>query len=321
MTRGLTGGLTGFIDPSDPPPPDGRQWQAVVEVPARAVPAFEVMLEDGTLALSTYELPAPSVPEERRVWMVEALYDGAPDAADLAGRVAEAARLAGLDPAPEVEIAPLQPADWVVMSLGKLPPVRAGRFYVYGSHDAGTVPLGRIHGLLIDAGQAFGTGQHATTKGCLLALNDIAKRGHRPRRMLDVGTGTGVLAMAGAAAFRAAALATDIDDVATRIAAENAGRNRLAPWVRILTAAGATHPSLRRAGPFDLITANILAGPLQRLAPDVVRLLAPGGWLVLSGLLDRQARAVLLRYVGRGLVHRRTYAIGEWRALVLRRLG
>ena len=237
---------------------------------------------------------------------VEALYNSPPDAAFLS-------RLAGL----AVTAAPLPDQDWIRESQIGLPPVRAGRFFVYGAHDAGRVPSG-ARPIRIEAGLAFGTGHHETTALCLVALSHLAKR-KRPHRILDLGCGTGVLAIAAAMLWRTHVLATDIDPIAVAVAHENARANSVAPLVEAAVADGMHHPRIRARAPFDLIVANILAGPLTRLACGIARALAPGGTLVLSGLLRNQENLVLSFYRPQGLVFRRVHRDGPWSALALER--
>jgi ribosomal protein L11 methyltransferase len=205
--------------------------------------------------------------------------------------------------------------DWVRASLEGLTPVDAGRFVVHGSHDRGRVAANRI-AIEIEAGLAFGTGHHATTRGCLLALDRIVKRA-RPKRILDVGTGTGVLAIAAARVLHRPVVASDIDPVAVRIARDNARLNRVGARVDIVLAAGLGARRLR--GRYDLVLANILLAPLQRMATPVARIVAPNGWVVLSGLLRSQASAALAAYRMRGLVLEQSIPLDGWVTLVLRR--
>ena len=234
--------------------------------------------------------------------MVEALYTEEPDAAFLS-RVA----------ARTVAVAPLPDQDWIRLSQEGLPPVRAGRFFVYGAHDAGQVPHGVIP-MKIEAGLAFGTGHHETTALCLGVLSELANR-RAFRNVLDLGCGTGLLAIGAAKLWKRSVLASDIDPVAVDVTRDNARANGVAPLVRAVTADGLTNPILAGGAPYDLLIANILAGPLTQLAPTITRALAPGAMLVLSGLLRNQEALVTsfyrsLRFVGR----RRA---GPWSALVL----
>ena len=234
--------------------------------------------------------------------VVEALYTDEPDAAYLS-------RITGLD----ITVAPLPDQDWIRLSQEGLPPVRAGRFFVYGAHDAGTVPHGVIP-MKIEAGLAFGTGHHDTTALCLAVLSDLANK-RAFRNVLDLGCGTGLLAIGAAKLWKRSVLASDIDPVAVEVTRDNARVNGVGPLIRAVTADGLTNPILANGAPYDLLIANILAGPLTQLAPSIIRALAPGAMLVLSGLLRNQEALVTsfyrdLRFIGR----RRA---GPWSALVL----
>lgn len=237
---------------------------------------------------------------------VEALYDAMPDGEFLS-------KLTGR----ELHVQLLPDTDWIKLSQEGLPPVRAGRFFVYGAHDQGKVPDGVIP-IRIEAGMAFGTGHHETTALCLAVLSDLAKR-RAYRNVLDLGCGTGLLAIGAAKLWRRHVTASDIDPVAVEVTRENAVANREGPLVRALMADGPTHPDLFRAAPFDLILANILAGPLTRLATAIAPAVAPGGTLVLSGLLAWQEKQVLSYYRPLGLTLRQTRRDGSWSALVLQK--
>ncbi len=214
-------------------------------------------------------------------------------------------------------IAPLPDTDWVARSLQGLAPVTAGRFFLHGSHDRLRRRSGGI-ALEIDAGTAFGTGHHGTTEGCLAALDALLKR-TRPRRILDLGCGTGVLAIAAARALRRKVLASDIDPEAVRVTRRNAARNNAGPLVAAIAAPGLKHAGIARGAPYDLIFANILARPLVALAPGLSQSLGPGGALILSGLTLDQSRWILAAYRNRGLVPSRRMARGNWATLVLTR--
>jgi ribosomal protein L11 methyltransferase len=207
--------------------------------------------------------------------------------------------------------------DWVAHSLEGLKPVRAARFFVHGRHDRGQRRPNDIP-IEIEAGQAFGTGHHGTTAGCLEMIARVAER-EKPQSALDLGTGSAVLAIGLAKLERIPVLATDIDPVAVRVAEENVRLNGMRSLVETRTATGFQHPVFAQEGPFDLIVANILARPLMRMAPDMARHLAPEGSLVLSGILDRQRRAVLAAYSDQRFRHIATLHREGWTTLHLKR--
>jgi ribosomal protein L11 methyltransferase len=205
--------------------------------------------------------------------------------------------------------------DWVAASLEGLEPVRAGRFLVHGAHDRAAAHANDI-GIEIEASLAFGTGHHGTTRGCLEALDTVLKRG-RPRLVLDVGTGTGVLAIAAAKALHSRIVAGDIDPTAIEVAGHNARANGVASRIHFYCAPGLRHPTASRPRSFDLILANILARPLMRLAPELARGLAPGGRLVLSGLLERDVGGILAAFQLQGLFLEKRSLIEGWATLIL----
>jgi ribosomal protein L11 methyltransferase len=220
---------------------------------------------------------------------------------------------------PELVMERLPPRDWVAENQASFPALAAGRYFIYGSHHPTPPPRGQI-GLLIDAATAFGTGEHATTRGCLLALDWLAKQ-RRARRILDMGTGTGILAIAAAKTWRRHVVARDIDAEAARVAARNAVRNGVGALVTVRRGNGYRDRDVTRARPFDIILANILARPLAAMAPDLARSLAPGGVAVLSGLLARQEAYVLAAHRAHRLALVRRIAIDGWHTLVLTRRG
>jgi ribosomal protein L11 methyltransferase len=221
--------------------------------------------------------------------------------------------------AAEFVVSELPEIDWVAHVRRELKPVEAGRFFVYGSHDADKLPTGRI-GLWIEAAMAFGTGHHGTTLGCLRAIDRLVSAGVAPARIIDLGCGTAVLAMAAAKVWPGAVLATDIDAVAVEVAAANVIANGLEGRVDCLEAAGFDHDLIRARAPFDLVIANILKGPLVELAPDIARRTAPGGRAILSGLLVDQADDVLAAYAAQGFSLAEREDVGDWATLELRRI-
>jgi ribosomal protein L11 methyltransferase len=259
------------------------------------------------LAVTLFEDKPPA-------FVVEAYYDAEPALDVISDALAGLATNLG---APSLEAVPDE--NWVALSQAALPPVAAGRFIVHGSHDRRHFGAQR-HAVEIDAGEAFGTGHNATTALCLEAIDLLARRRRRFRRVIDLGCGSGVLAIAAARMFPGArVLAVDNDPLATAVARANARLNRVAARVRVLDAAGFGHALVRRARPFDLVLANILPGPLIELAPAMRRTLAPGGIAVLSGLLDHQAREVRATYAAGGFRLVRHVSRAGWTALVVAR--
>jgi ribosomal protein L11 methyltransferase len=246
--------------------------------------------------------------EDRDIWRIDAF----PTAEDEQSALA---RVLGGFPRLRVVTETLADADWLAMALSGLPPVRAGRFFVYGAHDGGLAPPSTVN-LRIEAGAAFGTGHHGTTVGCLAAFDRLLKK-QRFRRVLDVGCGTGVLAIAAARTGSKIAVGTDIDGPSVRIANENARLNRA--HARFFHASGLNDARVRRPAPYDVVFANILAPPLVALAQDIKRALRPGGVAILSGLLRTQERRVFAAYASRGFRLERRLHRDAWATLVLRR--
>lgn len=246
-------------------------------------------------------------------WEVGGYFAEPPDPAGLA-------ILAAVHGAADFAVSRIDDRDWVAQVRRELHPVDAGRFTVYGAHDEHRVGLHRL-GLRIEAAMAFGTGHHGTTRGCLMLLDRLDRRGLTAMRVADIGCGTGVLAMAAAKLWRVPCIATDIDPIAAATAAENARANGLSPWIATGCAPGVRHARLRAAAPFGLIFANILAGPLKRLAPDIARHLCPGGVAILAGLLADQAPGVEAVFRSHGLVRADRVRLGEWTSLALVKRG
>ena len=215
-------------------------------------------------------------------------------------------------------ISELPETDWVAHVKRELAPVVAGRFFVYGSHDADKVPTESVP-LLIEAAMAFGTGHHATTRGCLLALDRMVVAGENPHRIVDIGAGTAVLAMAAARVFPVTVLAGDIDPMAVDVAHANVLANGLDGRVECVEAVGFDQPLIEGAAPYDLVFANILKQPLIDLVPDMARYVAHGGRAILSGILTTQADEVVAAYAAGGLALERRDDLGEWSTLVVTR--
>jgi ribosomal protein L11 methyltransferase len=281
--------------------------QIVARGPRREAEAAANAIDaDPALEGATYSILEED--EEHDVWRIDAFPTSDAEAAAL--RAALEA-FAGL----RVVVEPLADADWLAMALSGLPPVRAGRFFIFGVHDRGRAPPQTVN-LRIEAGAAFGTGHHGTTVGCLLAYDRLIKAQPFPR-VLDVGTGTGVLAIAVARTGSRRVVGSDIDPVSVRIARENAKVNRA--QVRMVHAAGLAHPAVRAAAPYDLVFANILARPLIALSQDIRGALKPGGIAILSGLLRVQERGVRAAYHAQGFRTVRRLHRDAWATLVLRK--
>ncbi|MDP8915979.1 MAG: 50S ribosomal protein L11 methyltransferase [Pseudomonadota bacterium] len=274
---------------------------------ADAEAAAAALDADPTLETVTYSILEED--EDQALWRIDA-YPVSPEEADALR--AHLARFPALETKTEV----LADADWLAMALSGLPPVRAGRFFVYGAHDRGKVPPGTV-ALRIEAGAAFGTGHHGTTTGCLEAYDALLSE-HGPfGRVLDVGCGTGVLAIAAARTGSALALGTDIDPVSVRIANENAALNEAD--ARFVHAQGLDDPAVNQGRPYDLVFANILAQPLVELAPAIAAALRPAGSAILSGLLRTQEEAVMAAYAAAGFSRRSHLHKDAWSTLVLTR--
>ncbi|KEJ88219.1 50S ribosomal protein L11 methyltransferase [Sulfitobacter donghicola] len=247
------------------------------------------------------------------LWEVGGYFEESPDATALAV-------LAVAMEAKEFVISELPETDWVAHVRRELAPVEAGRFFVYGSHDADKVPE-NCEPLLIEAAMAFGTGHHGTTLGCLNALDRLANDGFVGRKVVDIGCGTAVLAMAAARIWEDQVLASDIDEVAVDVAEANVKANGLDGRVACVEAAGFDHPTLAGAAPFDLVFANILKGPLIALAPDMAGVMAPEGYAILSGILNEQADEVIAVYARSGINLHHRESIGDWTTIVLRKMN
>jgi ribosomal protein L11 methyltransferase len=261
---------------------------------------------EGQAAITAFEGPGGR-------WDITVHFADAPDRASIRELVGIAA---GDEVARNITFDSVEARDWVKVTLEELVPVRAGRFIVHGHHDRAKIPPNKL-GIEIEAALAFGTGHHGTTRGCLLLLDHVLK-GYRPRRVLDLGTGTGVLAIAAARALQVKVMASDIDPLAVRVARDNARLNGTGNLVATIRATGFSAPQFAQHRPFDLVLANILANPLRQMATPMARHLAPSALVILSGLLPHQAQSVIAAYRGRGLVLERQLQIEGWSSLLMR---
>ena len=283
-------------------------WTALTTLKSRSdAEALGLALEDID--------PAPTgvgvfeVEDGSETWEVGAYFTDVPDEVALA-------LLAAVHSAAEFVVSELPETDWVAHVRRELSPVEAGRFFVYGSHDADKVPEGRV-ALLIEAAMAFGTGHHGTTLGCLRALDRLIDQGFQARSTADIGCGTAVLAMAAAKIWPERVLASDIDAVAVEVADANVRANGLEGRVACIEATGFDHTDLRGDAQFDLVFANILKGPLVQLAPDMAKALETGGHAILSGILVEQAEEVIAVYTRNGLNLVNREDIVDWTTLTL----
>ena len=251
------------------------------------------------------------VEDDSGIWEVGGYFTERPDEAGLA-------LLTTMHGAKPFVVSELPETDWVAKVKRELAPVEAGRFFVYGSHDADKIPEGS-EPLLIEAAMAFGTGHHGTTLGCLRALDHLANEGFVGKKVVDIGCGTAVLAMGAARIWPDNVMASDIDEVAVDVAEANVQANDLVGRVQCLEATGFDHADLKAAGPFDLVFANILKGPLIDLAPDMAANLQGSGYAILSGILVHQAEDVIEAYARSGINLYRREDIGDWTTLILQR--
>ena len=272
---------------------------------ADAVSAAMENMEPAPTGVGVFE-----VEDDSGLWEVGGYFEGAPDEVALA-------LLAATFGAKPFVVSEVPETDWVAHVKRELPPVEAGRFFVYGSHDATELPADRV-GLLIDAAMAFGTGHHGTTLGCLKAYDRLLSDGMTFDDVADIGCGTAVLAMAAAKTGSAHVIASDIDQVAVDVAEVNMAANDMAGAVMCVAAAGFDEDRLTNAAPFDLIFANILKGPLIMLAPDMAKHNKLGGFVILSGLLNEQADEIIAVYSQNGYNLTRHDVIGDWSTLTLR---
>lgn len=285
-------------------------WLLELETTAAGAPLLMDALDDLAITVSSFEIGGG------KVWQVSAMFVEMPDHAALVPVIARAAAAAGVKE-PKFIVKPLEARDWLAENRASFQPIRAGCFFIHPTFYEGR-PLAGSLSIALDAATAFGSGSHGTTKGCLKALDRISRR-RRPRRILDMGCGSGILAIAAAMAWKRPVLAVDIDEEAVRVTAENTRRNGVGNLVRAAAGPGFAAPVMQRQRKFDLIVANILARPLIAMAPALARALASGGEVVLSGLLTHQENQVIAAYRAQGLVLVRRDRIDNWSTLELKR--
>jgi ribosomal protein L11 methyltransferase len=280
-----------------------------LRVPAHAMEAFEAALSAVCRAVSFFH------DEDNDIWDLQGVKERGAHEAELAAALLVAEMMSGV--APDIQRSLVPVAGWLARTQAAFPEQLIGRrFAVRGTHIVAPPIPGRIV-LTLDAGLAFGTGEHNSTRGCLVALESVARR-ERPRRILDLGTGSGILAIAAAKLWRRPVLASDIDPRAARVAGANAALNGVAGLVSAIRADGWTDPRITRGAPYDLVFANILARPLCAMAHELGAHLAPGGVAILAGLLTTQERWVISAHRRAGLVLERYFVDGAWSILVLR---
>ena len=298
-------------------PPNNAAHRLTLVCGERSARAVADLLVEGfepvEAAAAAFETDAPW-PGGSKAWLVEAYFGFAPDEEGLRELVALAA---GEDAARRVEFGLTEKRDWVASALAGLAPVRAGRFLVHGGHDRARVKANDV-GIEIEAGLAFGTGHHGTTRGCLMHLDRVLKR-RRPRRVLDVGCGAGVLAIAAAKALKRKVWLGDLDPVAVEVADANARLNGVAAYCRPLLSRGVENRALRGGAPYDLVFANILAKPLRLLAPSLAAVMSADGEAILSGLLIADVAGALAAWRAQGFFLRERIDLEGWASLRLSR--
>lgn len=296
-------------------------WAVSFTVNRDNVKAFASALDDVAVAVSQFE-------ESRigqNVWRIDALFEREPNQSEVKTWFSKATAFCQ-SPVPPMIIAPVPDTDWLAETLTSFSPIQVGRFWVHGRHHTGSMPPGMVP-VQVEATTAFGTGEHATTQACLLAIDALANyspfvrllRSTRSPPVLDIGCGTGVLAIAAAKHWRCSVLASDIDLEAVQVTHQMVRNNGLHESINVVRSAGVRHRTILHSGPYALITANILAQPLCDIAMPVARLLMTGGRLVLSGLLKQQVSFVLSAYRQQRLHLERTIFRGPWATLVLKR--
>ncbi len=284
-------------------------WKISFNLPMAAITNAEEGFEDLALAISTFE-----VNEKAKIWSFEMLCEAMPEMTEVKSRLLVLSTLFDF-PTPQPDVQRVEQQDWLAQVARSFPPMKIGRFYVHGAHYQDAIPAGMI-GIQVDAGAAFGSGEHGTTSCCLKAIDWLGKQAEFSN-ILDMGCGSGILAIAAAKVWRNPVVAADIDEVAVRVTEENCLINRVQQYVTSMVSDGYASDRIKRAAPYDLIIANILARPLVALAPDLKANLAAGGVAVLSGLLTSQETMVMSAHRMQGLSLRKRFTDGEWCTLVI----
>ncbi len=288
-------------------------WQVSLTATAGTFKAFEAALESYCEAVTCFPV------SDESIWQVTGFTRTEPDRPQVTATLAAVSATVKI-PAPAIKIAPVAERDWEIESFSSFPPVRVGRYFIYGSHETEPVPSGTID-LCLDAGPAFGTGRHASTSTVLWALDDLAGRRRFPRhsRVLDMGTGSGILAMVVAKTWHVPVVASDIDPRAVETCIRNIRLNGVRQWITAVCSRGYRAPVIRNQAPYDLIICNILADPICQMAGNLARSLAPGGLAMLSGFLEKDWRRVCAAHRVRGLQFVRRYEIDGWQNVIMKR--
>jgi ribosomal protein L11 methyltransferase len=284
------------------------QWRLMFTCAPQVADDYLAILEAEALSVGCYET------EPADLWVVEAFFASQPNLPELSTRLALIAAQHNI-PVPQPLCEKVDNTDWLEQTWRNFPPQKVGRYYIYGSHYEGEIPPDLL-GIEMNAATAFGSGEHPTTQGCLQALDTLAKK-QTFTRALDMGCGSGILALAIAKTWHCLVLAVDNDPEAVRVTTENTALNYCSSWIKPLLSEGFAEPSVTNQGPYPLIVANILAKPLCLLAPFMAKNLSSEGILILSGLLSWQATEVLDAYKNVGLRQAQTYEINNWTTLVL----
>ncbi|MEZ5690296.1 MAG: 50S ribosomal protein L11 methyltransferase [Rickettsiales bacterium] len=284
-------------------------WQVLFMIPAAAVATAEESFSDIAISVANFETD-----EQNHIWSFELIFSDKPDAEELKRRLFLIASLHNID-TPEIKIEKLEQTDWLSQVAQDFPPLSIGRFFVHGAHVSETPKMNKI-AIQIDAGAAFGSGEHATTSCCLAAMEYLARK-HTYTNILDMGTGSGILAIAAAKLWKSAILAVDLDPVSVRVTKENAAINKTDKYIKTAISDGYISGEVKNNSPYDLIIANILARPLVSFAPYLKKNLAMGGVAILSGLLASQEKYVLAAHRTHGLRLKKRFIRDGWSTLVI----